>query len=271
MQFLEPKNAFVAVFDILGFRSLRTRIGTAALHQKFARGILPAIHHSAAGKGRVERVGERTAYVPDFTGSLVRFAAISDTVMFLTPDDSLDSFGSIVHSAFMLLQFGFNGGDTPFRGAIGWGDLIADPAGILVGSAIEDARAGEACQVWAGAMLTPSARDHADAAGYIEALQATHLSHAPRLSDDRQKEAALENARRLVKYRVPTQENPKDGPARYGETETYAIDWTIRMFENASCGAFGAPPDAHAARIAENTQRFETWARANRRQVSAFE
>ena len=88
-------------------------------------------------------------------------AAMTSTVIFFTADDSFAAFLSIVHSAFTLLQFGFAGGKAPFRGAIGWGDLIDDPNGILIGSAIEDAYIGESTQAWAGAMLTESCLTYA--------------------------------------------------------------------------------------------------------------
>lgn len=249
------------MFDVIGFKTLRAQLGTSGLHQKYVRGILPAIAHSAAGKGKTETINGKSVYVPDFTGTTLRYRAISDSVLLLAPDDSFDSFLQIINSSFMLLQFGFNGGRAPFRGAIGWGDLIDDPQGILLGSAIEDSYAGESQQAWAGAMLTSSARDMAESRGYIKRYEEIHLEAAAVVTDEISRKNALLNSKRLVRYAVPTQVNPKDGPAQYGTLETYAIDWTVRMYEGASQKSFERSTSAHANTIADNTRKFESWAR----------
>lgn len=257
-----PVNCFVGMFDVIGFKALREELGTSGLHQKYMGGIFPAIVHSAAGKGKHEIINGQPMYVPDFTGTTLKYLVISDSVLLLAPDDSFDSFFQLVNSSFMLLQFGFSGGKAPFRGAIGWGDLINDPQGILLGSAIEDAYAGESQQAWAGAMLTLSARDVAESRGYIERFEQIHLEAAAIVPDEISKKNALLNSKRLVRYAVPMQENPKDGPAQYKTLETYAIDWTVRMYEGASQKSFAEPKSAHANTIAANTRIFETWARA---------
>lgn len=165
----------------------------------------------------------------------------------------------------MLLQFGFSGGKAPYRGAIGWGDFIDDQHGILLGSAIEDAHAGESCQAWAGAMLTAACREFVDRQNYVENFKAASLRASAAASDVTAKKAAAENAKRLVLYQVPVQHNPKDGPATYGKLETYVLDWTIRMYENATEASFDPSPSRHAQEIAANTKAFEIWARANNR------
>lgn len=255
------RTCFVGMFDVLGFKSLRDAKGTIGLHQQYIRGILPAIAHSAAGKGKTETVNGQQLYVPDFVESRVSFRVISDSVLFFTQDDTFDSFVSLVHSAFMLLQFGFSGGKAPFRGAIGWGDLIDDPAGIVLGSAIEDAYLGESTQAWAGAMLTEAARDFAETNNYLASFAAAYEAAAAGVADEAEKQLIRNGAKRLVRYRVPTQHNPKDGPVTYSQLDTYAINWTIRMFADASSKSFGPPPSQHAAKIAVNTQQFEDWAR----------
>ena len=131
-------NCFVGMFDIIGFQALRKNIGTTGLHQRFIRGILPAIEHSAAGGGKSVLKEGVSLYVPVISKSSVECRIISDSVIFIVRDDSFESFMNIVHSSFMLVQFGFSGLKAPYRGAIGWGDLIIDN-NIVVGSAIEDA------------------------------------------------------------------------------------------------------------------------------------
>ncbi len=248
------------MFDVIGFKALRAKLGTAGLHQKYMRGILSAIAHSAAGKGKQGIINGQTMYVPDFTGTTLKYRAISDSVLLLAPDDSFDSFFQLIKSSFMLLQFGFSG-KAPFRGAIGWGDLIDDPRGILLGSAIEDAYAGESQQVWAGAMLTTSAREIAEDRGYIERFEQIHQKAAALAPDEKSKKNALLNSKCLVRYAVPTQINPKDGPAHYATLETYAIDWTVRMYEGTSQKAFEESTIEHANTIIANTRSFERWAR----------
>lgn len=262
---LMPTNCFVAMFDIIGFKALRDKKGTAGLHQQFQRGILPAIQHSAAGRGKTEYVNGVQMYVPDFSQDSIKYRAISDSVIFFTKDDSFDSFFKIVNSAFTLLQFGFNGGKAPYRGAIGWGDLIDDPHGILLGSAIEDAYIGESSQAWAGAMLTQTCCAFTTNNNYFERYRSLHLHIFNMLTDETQKANAVQNAKRLVAYSVPVQCNPKDGPARYGEIQTYAVDWTIRMYEGAAEKSFDPSDSGHANIIATNTIAFEQWTRKNNR------
>lgn len=261
----QPINCFVGVFDILGFKALREKRGTDRLYQQFLYGIAPSIRHAAAGQRKIETVNGTQKYVPDFSSASVSYRAISDTVIFFTKDDSFNSFMNLVNSSFMLLQTGFNGMEAPFRGAIGWGDLIDDNLnGILVGSAIEDAEAGEKSQAWAGAMLTARCRDFAKTNNYIERYKSTHIQQvANESNNETQKHNALLNAKRLVAYPVPIQSNPKDGPATYSELDTYVVDWTIRMFEDAAEKSFDQSSSAHATTIARNTIAFENWARAN--------
>jgi hypothetical protein len=104
------------MFDIIGFKALRQKVGTAGLHRQFLRGILPGIQHSAAGRGKSIQHEGHDIYLPDFHEWSVGYRYISDTVIFFTPDDSFGSFLSMVNSAFMLLQFGFAGGKAPYRG-----------------------------------------------------------------------------------------------------------------------------------------------------------
>jgi len=259
-----PRNCFVGMFDIIGFKDLRAQRGTAGLHQLYQRGILPGIAHSAAGKGKTEKHGDRTLYVPDFADCVINYRAISDTVIFFTPDDSFNSFFFIVQSSFMLLQFGFSGIQAPYRGAIGWGDLIDDPQGILIGSAIEDAYVGEGRQVWSGAMLTETCREFADERGYLGKLAEVSELAQKVAGDELQKRRARENGGWLVKYAAPVQQNPKNGPVIYSTIETYVVNWTIRMFEGASNKAFRPSENDHERSIAENTLAFEKWARSQK-------
>ena len=262
---LQPSTVFVGMFDVLGFKALREQKGTAGLHQQYTRGILPAIQHSAAGKSKSTVIDGQNVLVPDFTGTTLRYRVFSDTVIYFSPDDSFESFVNIVNSAFSLLQYGFAGGQSPFRGAIGWGDLIEDSRGILLGSAIEDAYIGESSQAWAGAMLTATCRDFAERHDYLENYKRVHLEAAARAQEEIKRLSAAENSKRLVLYEVPIQKNPKDGPAVYETQHAYAIDWTLRMYEGAANQSFMPTRSGHAQTLATNTQEFEAWARQHNR------
>jgi hypothetical protein len=267
---LPPTNAFAAMFDIIGFRGLRQREGTTGLYRWFVRGILPGIQHSAAGRGKSGRVKGRSVYMPDFCGLSVQYRHISDSVIFFTRDDSFQSFLNIVHSSCMLLQFGFNGGKAPYRGAIGWGDLIATKD-ILLGTAIEDAYVGESSQAWAGAMLTKACLEFADANNYIHWFKISYALAATQTPDEGERRKISDSGSRLVQYDVPIQINPKDGPVSYSTLRTYALDWTIRMYEGAAAQSFDDSDSSHARRIAANTVAFVKWARTHNRLVQPIE
>lgn len=251
------------MFDILGFKALRAKLGTLGLHQQFIRGILPAIQHSAAGKGKHIQEDGRGLFVPDFSETSVSYRAISDSVIFFTQDDSLRSFLNIVNSSSILLCFGFNGGRAPYRGAIGWGDLLDDPAGLLIGSALEDAHYCESAQVWAGGMLTPACNEFVKTNGYVDAYRQFYSNLAAETPEDDVRISLLQMGRRLVEYDVPLQTNPKTGPVEYSLFRTYAIDWTLRMYEGAAAASFEQSENRHAQTIAANTEAFERWARTN--------
>jgi hypothetical protein len=249
------------MFDVIGFKALRESLGTAGLYQKYIHGVSPAIAHSAAGRSRFETRNGEQVCVPDFEGSTIKHRTFSDSVILYTSDDSFESFYRLIFSSFQLLQFGFMGLKAPFRGAIGWGDLIDDPQRILLGSAIEDAYSGESQQAWAGAMLTPGAVKFAEENDYIGLLKRSLIEHARIATDEVTRQRTLENTKMLVRYPVPTQDNPKDGPVKYQSLDTYVIDWTIRMYEGASAASFNESISKHANVIAENTHKFESWAR----------
>ena len=261
-ELLVPRNCFAALFDIVGFRALRSSIGTTGLYQRYQRGILPMMLHSAAGKSRTEELGDRNVSVPDFTELSVEYRIISDTVIFFTADDSFQSFCNILRSSHALVKSGF-ATKAPYRGAIGWGDLVDDPLGVLLGSAIEDAYAGESMQAWAGVMLTSTCREIVEKNEFAERHRAMFKIAAANIKEEIPREKLLRNSRILVKYNVPTQANPKDGPVSYSDLQTFALDWTIGMYRGAAGKAFMPSENPHAQTIARNTVAFEDWARAN--------
>lgn len=262
---MTPRNCFLAMFDIIGFKALRNEIGTAGLFQKYKRGIQPMIEHSASGKGKAVEVRGKKLYVPDFSNISVKYKIISDSTILYTDDDSFSSFISIIHSSFMLLQSGFSGAKAPYRGAIAHGDLIDDPSGLYIGSAVENAYIGESSQVWSGCMLTKSCAEFAESNDHIEDFKSVIIAHAAGIKDKTEQEKVLQSAARITMYNVPMQRNPKEGPIEYYKESHYVLDWTIRMYENASNKAFKNSENRHAQLIQKNTIEFEKWARINNR------
>lgn len=262
---LRATERFVGMFDIVGFKSLRNRMGTDELYQQWVRGILPGVQHSAAGRWRTEPRAGHNVVVPDFHERSVQYRVVSDTVILFTKDNSFESFVDLISSSFGLLCWGFNGSKAPFRGAIGYGDLIEAEEDVLLGSAIEDAYAGEGSQAWAGAMLTEACEKFAAKAGYLKKFPELYRGPLPEGGAGLKVEKIRASARRLVRYPAPLQRKSDEGPTTYSEKNAYVIDWTLNMYEGASEASFYEPKTGHAKRIVTNTIAFEKWARANNR------
>jgi len=259
---MTPHNAFVAMFDLLGFKERRKALGTAGLYTRYHNGVRPMIEHAAAeGRSKIEKVNGVDRYVPDRTHATLGFLVVSDSALIFAPDDSFASFQSITQASFVLLQAGF-GMRMPFRGAIGWGDLINDGTGILIGSAIEDAYAAEAGQAWGGGRLSPAAEEFVRANGYIEEWNRFHDHALTLVTTDKDRQGVQRARMRLPAANIPLQRNPRSGPTVYDTEPGIAVNWTLGVPTNAALKGLGTPTDPHAARIAENTQAFEAWARA---------
>jgi hypothetical protein len=257
-----PIRCFVGMFDILGFRALRNSRGTAGLHQHFMRSTLPTIEHAAAGaRETVTRNGQQFL-VPKQGELSCSYIGFSDTVIFSTPDDSFTSFLKIVRASRELLQSGF-ATKTPYRGAIGYGDLIMGPP-VFIGSAIEDAYLGEQSQVWAGCMFTSVAREFVNSQRYLSELRDFPATKAANLPEN-QREKALLVGKHIAEYPVPVSRNPRNSAAEYLTFSTYVVDWTIGIFTGAAAQAFNPAEEDHPARIIQNTIGFEEWARTNNR------
>jgi len=257
---MEPNNVYLAFFDILGFKALRFEKETKGLYKLYMSVINPMISHSAAGKGKTIKINGKSLFVPDFSEMSVKYKIISDSIIFYTKDDSFTSFLSIINSSFQLLQFGFAGLKTPLRGAISHGDLIDDPKGTYIGSAVEDAYINEGRQVWSGCILTDSCSKFVQSSNILTNYQESLLITAEDYSGV-QKDNIIKASKRIVEYDCPMQENPKDGPLKYFSEKKFVLNWTLNMFENASEKSFPKSDDKHANLIRENTVIFEKWAR----------
>lgn len=217
------------------------------------------MQHAAAGQGKIVD----NKYVPDFNPNSLNYRIFSDTVILFTSDNSFRSFMNVINSAYQLLSMGFVGSRTPFRGAIGHGDLIYDQRGIFVGEALEDAYKWQSKQVWSGCIFTDNFESFIKSKGFLSKFKEAH-NQALIANPEFEKNIRL-NSMRIVNYNVPLYENRKESKAKYYHENKLVLDWTIRMYENASSKSFlPHNNDKHAKLIIQNTIDFETWARSNR-------
>lgn len=255
-----PVPCFVAMFDILGFKHLRRELGTAELHARYQRGARPQIEHAAAGHSTLGMRNGEEVYLPDRTHSRIGFLAISDSVLFFSPNDDFISFAQIVDASFKLVRYGI-ASRMPFRGAIGWGDLANAGDGILIGTAIEDAYAGEASQAWAGARLTPACEAFVRQAGLLDAWH-QHFDALGAAEADPKRRAGLERGRaRLIEAPIAVQTKVDGAAPAYTTEPGIAINWTVGVGPTAGARAFRDTRDPHVARLAAHTLDFESYAR----------
>lgn len=241
--------AFVALFDILGFKSMVNSLGTEKVHAKMCRAFLPSIG-MAASVGFVDAGGRRTP-VLDPRG--VRFLVFSDTVVFSTADDSLESFTKIVSAASKSMASGFGLG-MPVRGAIGYGDLLRDEGPVVLGTAVLDAHELEGRQKWAGCALTEACAARAAEENYIERRRRGLLAAARK---DGAPSELGEQAEVICAYEVPV----KSGPS-----PRWAVDWTPWVLSQGLARRAFQNPNCEAAREKmEETLIFEASRRAARR------
>lgn len=243
------EKTFVAYLDIVGFKALREKLGSAGLLKRVTGGVIPAIEHASSTAKKLVEAGGQKYLIADLSKLRSQFRYFSDSVIFWQPDASLKSFIDCVVTVRELISTGF-AASVPFRGAIGIGDFFVDTGtGSFVGTALEDAYVGAESTVWAGCILTPVAAAHAIGEGHIEAFKsACRSSTDPKVA----KQVSL-----LVDYGVETQSLSRKTPRSY-DTQTFvAVNWTINMFDGASKQCFQPTRDPHALRIIENTQSFE--------------
>jgi len=115
---------------------------------------------------------------------------------------------------------GFCGHKAPLRGAIGYGDLILDDESIWLGSAIEDAYAGESGQCWSGCCLTEACEEFAKKFGMIEQYN------------------SISTPSKLVPYKIPRQSQTKSTPVQYTFIDGFALNWTINVSQGVSSKTF---------------------------------
>ena len=144
-------NCWVAYFDILGFKN-ETRLNT---------GQLPVLAYMY--KEVVDRInGEPKELTQQYDCFW-----FSDSFLFYSLDDSIDSYKIIHFAATHFFEYMIITKKWPLRGAMTAGDFYADRnSNIYLGEAIIDAHNFTEKQDWIGLVLTPNAHAKLVASGY---------------------------------------------------------------------------------------------------------
>lgn len=253
------------MFDIIGFTSLLHEKGSEGLYQLYYRSILPMLQHAAMPESIIKKKGNTNVSIPDPKSQRVSFTFFSDTILYYTKDDSFDSFVKIIFTSLELLKSGFNGSRAPYRGAIGYGDLVSDNTGILIGTSIIDAYKGEQSQMWSGCILTENCEMFCNINKYIDSFYRLFEGVINSEQDERKKSEYKKAQMTLVKYTVQKQKKSTDGPVEYSHKDHIVLDWTHKVYVGAAEKSFNIGTIKHQEMIRQNTIDFENWARTNNR------
>jgi hypothetical protein len=249
------------MFDIIGFTNLLKQKGSEDLYQFYSRTIVPMLQHAAMPISVINEVNGVKVLMPDPISQRVNFLFFSDTIIFFSKDESLESFINIVFTSLELLKSGFIGSKAPYRGAIGYGDIVTDPAGILLGTSLIDAYKGEQSQMWSGCILTEACEEFCLKNNYIDKFYKYFDGLLDGESDENIQLVYKKAKNTLVKYLVPKQMKGNDKPIEYFQKEHYVLDWTHNVYVDASIKSFNQSEIPHQLMIRNNTIDFENWAR----------
>jgi hypothetical protein len=209
-------EGFVAFLDILGFSELVRANDHAKLVKLY--GLLMTSTEATISSGvRVITRGNDQVAVPDIARASVNLRIISDSVIVYSQRPNLEGCIDVLCVTRTLLWQGFCTG-LPMRGAIAFGPLTSIDREMsedleigthsLVGRALVDAYAAEACQDWSGAVVTTNA---------VEAYNALCAEHAE--APDLATLEYLYEAGLLIDYAVPTKS------AEGGSQQSVAVNW----------------------------------------------
>lgn len=254
-------KCFFAMFDIIGFSNLIKEKGTDGLYSLYSKSIVPMIQHAAMPIKITREVNGEKVLIPDPNSQQVLYSFFSDTIVFASIDDSWDSFFKIIYTSLELLKSGFNGSKAPYRGAIGYGDIVFNNLGILIGTSIIDSYKGEQGQMWSGCILTEECEKFCLKRNYFaqwNQLFDTALNNE--LNDFKRRD--IEKAKRsLVKYKVRKQRKSAEKRIEYYTKEHFVLDWTQKVYVGAAKKSFNKSKIDHQEKIRKNTIAFENWAR----------
>lgn len=157
---MEPQRAFVALFDVLGFKEL---LSSKPLNQVISsyRSLIDVKRQAA----RIP-VGRPGGVSVEVSGTTV----FSDTIL-LWCDDSWPAVQSLLTSCNALIAESLALG-MPLRGGVAFGEAVLDRVQrVFVGQPIVDAHLTEASQEWLGAALHSSVLNHPTLGSQIASLE----------------------------------------------------------------------------------------------------
>ena len=115
---METDNKFIAYFDFLGYKSFIMNNSTEEVKRRL--GHIFRDTENAIGKGKL--IEAPYGYIADINRSRINCLNISDTIIFWTNDDSLESFREILEVSFRF-NWSFTCYHFPVRGAIVHGEM----------------------------------------------------------------------------------------------------------------------------------------------------
>lgn len=211
-------NGFVALFDILGFKSLREKLGTYKLAEKYEYFASTTLEYAAANSIDIKN---RKPLQNEFSCEKRIF---SDTVLFIRQNNTLNDLIAILLTSYYALGHSLSGSKMALRGAIGYGDIYVN-GDIIVGSAVEDAAQYYEKQNWAGCMLTLECQKFiTEKSNYLSELKrCKKLAESEPNEENRNKYNLLANL--IVPYDIPN----KIAELNHCYRNYLAINWPMKI------------------------------------------
>lgn len=146
---LEPQKAYVALFDVLGFKKRLSDEGLGTTLNTYL-----ALVRAKTEAGSIS-IATSSGLIHHQVGSTI----FSDTILFWC-DDNLDAARSILSASAHLISDAIDMG-WPLRGGLAYGDCVLDrDSRTFIGQPIVDAHETEQSQQWIGASLHRSMLEH---------------------------------------------------------------------------------------------------------------
>lgn len=236
----EPKRVYVASFDILGFKNQIETLGTKELNKSLM--MLNSIKNMANTTKFLDTPKNKNIKIPDVSILRGNVAQFSDTVIFSTFDDTIESLLGVIYFAKHFMQGVHAVSKIPIRGGIGIGDMIWLPKSQqAIGTAIIDAYLTEQRLASVGCLLSKNVESEMNKPGLNKVLNVIN-EHFPEIGN-----------RTLEIEKVPVQSS-KNGKKRYDVESGTLINWLHSgLTEDATSNLFPSTPDDHVAKLKENS------------------
>ena len=238
---MSENQRVLAMFDILGFKALRSKIGSlnlkALYHSLVVKSCNGIIANNLSGWNKIFQGG--------LSSDPVRFSFFSDTIIIYADNDDWLSHLFLLKCCHEIMLEAFRL-KVPLRGSLVVDELIVD-GNIIVGSAIEKAYEIEQKQVWSGLVTDDRFVEWLTRDGYSII---DYFSKKDSIPDE------LIKVPEVLKYDVSVQKT-KNGIREYSVEKLCVLDWASDLDWGVAARAFRDPQSAHARKIVLNTLAFE--------------